>query len=182
MLRSAAAWRLRTGSVPAELVSDPHFTADANVAHLDALGIALLTVCRCTSKLLAATKLGHDKPTLLPTSALLIDRYARRIVVENTIAGAVDRFHADALSVAVPMKVRFDLQLTLVSSELYRLLDVRVDHGFEIAKVRNLFCKLVHTSLSIETTASDIVASLGRRAGNPLLLATGFAGWRQPLP
>ncbi len=137
---------------------------------------------------LAVADLGHDKPTLLLTNqmdehpARLIDRYARRMVIENTIADAIDFFHMDALSAAVPMKVDFDLQLTLMASSLYRLLGVRVGNGFEIAKARTLFRKLVHTSASIEITASEIVVSLGRRANNPLLLAAGFADLRQPLP
>ncbi len=92
---------------------------------------------------------------------------------------AFDFFHMDALSAAVPMKVEFDLQLTLMASAPYRLLGVRVGNGFEIAKARTLFRKLVHISASIEITASEIVVSLGRRANNPLLLAAGFADLRQ---
>ncbi len=233
ILRFAQAWRSRTGSLPAELVFDSRLTTYANLARLDALGIAFLTLRRRTAKMLAkmlaappdqwrqvtltnigrlyrtprvlerqvrlrdyprpirqlaVADLGHDKPTLLLTNqmdehpARLIDRYARRMVIENTIADAIDFFHMDALSAAVPMKVDFDLQLTLMASSLYRLLGVRVGNGFEIAKARTLFRKLVHTSASIEITASEIVVSLGRRANNPLLLAAGFADLRQPLP
>jgi len=55
--------------------------------------------------------LGHAKPTLLMTNQYhvsagqLIDRYARRMVIENAIAGAINLFHMDALFAAVPMKV-----------------------------------------------------------------------------
>jgi hypothetical protein len=40
---------------------------------------------------------------------------------------------------AVAMKVDCDLQLTPMSSSLYRLLAVRVGNGYEVAKSRHLF-------------------------------------------
>ena len=137
---------------------------------------------------IAITDLGHEKPTLLLTNqmdeppARLIDRYARLMVIENTIAAAIDFFHMDALSAAVPMRVDLDLQLTLMASSLYRLLGQRVGHGFKIAKARTIFRKLVQASASIEITSSEIVVSLGRRANNPLLVAAGFGELRQPIP
>ncbi len=73
---------------------------------------------------IAITQLGHEKPTLLITNdmktsaAKLIDRYARRMIIENNLADAIDFFHMDALSAAVPKKVDVDLQLTLMASAL----------------------------------------------------------------
>ncbi len=137
---------------------------------------------------IAITDLGHEKPTLLLTNQLhepaarLIDRYARRMVIENTSADAIDFFHMDALSAAVPMKIDLDLQLTLMASTLYRLLAKRVGNGFEIAQASTIFRKLVHSSASIDITPTEIVVSLARRAHNPLLLAADYAATRQPIP
>ena len=84
---------------------------------------------------LAVRGLGHDNPTLLLTNQAgvpagqLVDRYARRMVIKNAIAEAIDLFHMDALSAAVPMKVDLDLQLTLMAGTLYRLLAVRLGNG-----------------------------------------------------
>ena len=53
---------------------------------------------------LAVRGLGHERPTLLLTNqtrtsaSQLVDRYARRVVIENVIADAIDFFHMDALS------------------------------------------------------------------------------------
>ena len=50
----------------------------------------------------------YERPTLLITNqmeakaAALVDRYARRMLIENAIAQAIDLFHMDALSAAVP--------------------------------------------------------------------------------
>ena len=137
---------------------------------------------------IAVTDLGHEKPTLLLTNqmrtpaARLIDRYARRMVIENTIADAIDFFHMDALSAAVPMKIDLDVQLTLMASSLYRLLAKRVGNGLEIAKASTIFRKLVRSSASIDITPTEIVVSLGRRANNPLLLAADYAATREPIP
>lgn len=60
---------------------------------------------------LTTLDLGHEEPTVLLTNQLhltpakLIERYSQRMVIENGIAEAIDFFHMDALSSAVPMKV-----------------------------------------------------------------------------
>ena len=137
---------------------------------------------------LAVRDLGHDQPTLLLTNqmdetpARLVDRYARRMIIENTIADAIDFFHMDALSAAVPMKIDLDVQLTLMASALYRILGRRLGHGLEIATPRTLFRKLVRASATVEITADAIVVTLGRRAHNPLLLEAGYADTDTPLP
>ena len=95
---------------------------------------------------------------------------------------AIDLFDMDALSVAVPLRVDFDVQLTLMASSLYRPLGLRVGEGFATAKARTLFDKLVRSTGHIEITATEIVVSLGRRANNPLLLAAGYTGLRERIP
>ena len=101
---------------------------------------------------------------------------------KHTIADAIDFFHMDALSAAVPMKIDLDVQLTLMASSLYRLLAKRVSNGLEIAKASTIFRKLVRSSASIDITPTEIVVSLGRRANNPLLLAADYAATREPIP
>ncbi len=134
------------------------------------------------------TELGHEKPTLLITNQMevpareLVDRYARRMVIENTIADAIDFFHMDALSAAVPLKVHLDLQITLMASALYRILARRLGNGMDNARARTLFRKVVNASATIEIKPDEITVSLGRRANNPLLIAAGFADQQQTIP
>src|SRR4029079_12874204 len=72
--------------------------------------------------------LGNEEPQILgtnqltPTAAKLIERYARRMIIENSIADGIDFFHMDALSSAVAMKIHCDLQLTLAGSSRSRLM------------------------------------------------------------
>ncbi|MDZ7761496.1 MAG: hypothetical protein U5L00_14735 [Desulfovermiculus sp.] len=77
--------------------------------------------------------------------AKLISRYAKRMIIENSIQDGIDFFHMDALPSAVAMKVNLDLQLTLMGSSLYHLLGQDVGRGYEVAKSRHIFRDLVDT-------------------------------------
>lgn len=134
--------------------------------------------------------LGHEQPTLLLTNqrrrsaAHLIERYARRMLIENNIEDAVNFFHIDALSSAVAMKVNCDLQLTLMASSLYRHLAQRIGNGYETAKSQHLFRHFVDATARVTIGRADIVVKFQRRAHNRLLVAAGslirtppFPGW-----
>ena len=137
---------------------------------------------------LAVTELGHERPTLLLTNQLqaraadLIDRYARRMVIENAIAESIDFFHMDALSSEVPLKIDADLQFTMMAGTLYRLLARRIGHGHERQRARQLFERLVHSTATIRIRRKQIDVQLGRRAHNPLLIAAGFREDRPAIP
>jgi hypothetical protein len=124
--------------------------------------------------------LGHEEPTLLLTNQLsrspapLIERYARRMLIENQIADGIDFFHMDALSSAVALKVNCDLQLTLMASSLYRLLGLRIGHGYETAKSRHLFRDFINATATIRLTDKNMQVTFAKRAHNPLLLAAGL--------
>jgi hypothetical protein len=129
---------------------------------------------------LTITELGHEEPTLLLTNQLtrspvhLVGRYAQRMLIENNIEDGIDFFHMDALSSAVALKINCDLQLTLMASSLYRLLAVRIGHGYEVAKSRHLFRDLIEASAEVSITEGEIVVRFQKRAHNPLLIAAGF--------
>jgi hypothetical protein len=129
---------------------------------------------------LTVAELGHEEPTLLLTNQLsrsashLIGRYAQRMLIENNIEDGIDFFHMDALSSAVAMKVNCDLQLTLMASSLYRLLAVRIGHGYEATKSRHLFRDFIDASAGITIDEDEVRIRFQRRAHNPLLVAAGF--------
>jgi Transposase DDE domain len=124
--------------------------------------------------------LGHEEPTVLLTNQLylsptkLIGRYAQRMVIENRIAEAINFFHMDALSSAVPMKVNCDLQWTLMASSLYRLLALRLGNGYEVARADHLFRDFVKATAHVSVSEGDILVSFQKRAHNPYLVEAGF--------
>jgi hypothetical protein len=127
------------------------------------------------------TDLGHEEPTLLLSNQLrrsaadLIEHYARRMLIENSISDGVDFFHMDALSSAVALKVNCDLQLTLMGSSLYRMLGARIGGLYATAESRHLFRDFVEASARVSLTDKAIQVQFGKRAHNPLLLNAGFA-------
>jgi transposase len=137
---------------------------------------------------LTITDLGHEEPTILLTNHLkrsptpLVERYARRMLVENNIADAVDFFHMDALSSAVALKVNCDLQLTLMASSLYRLLANRIGQGYEHAKARHLFRDFVDATALIDIGEREITVHFQKRAHNPYLLSAGFEKLNPKIP
>ena len=129
---------------------------------------------------IAVMDLGHEEPTLLLTNqmrrsaAKLIERYARRMLIENNIEDGVSFFHMDSLSSAVALKVNCDVQLTLMASSLYRHLAQRVGHGYETAKSAHLFRDFIDATATIDIGDRAITVHFQKRAHNPLLLAAGF--------
>ena len=136
--------------------------------------------CEGELRQIAIADLGRDRPTLLITNQLeerpadLIDRYARRMVIENGISEAVQQFHMDALSAAVPMKVDVDLNLTVMAAGLYRLLAERIGQDCQRQKAATLFQKFVKASAEISVDEREIVVGLGRRSHNPVLVKAGI--------
>jgi transposase len=147
-----------------------------------------LTDCEGPIRQLTVADLGHEEPTLLLTNQMrrsastLIERYAKRMVIENGIADGIDFFHLDALSSAVAMKITCDLQLTLMASSLYRLLGAQVGRGYEEAKGRHIFRDFIDAVGLITLTDDEIIVRYQKRAHNPLLLAAGFADINVSVP
>jgi len=148
----------------------------------------LLTGYEGPIRQLTVTDLGHEAPTLLLTNQMrraastLIERYAKRMVIENSIADGIDFFHMDALSSAVAMKITCDLQLTLIASSLYRLLGAQVGRGYEKAKSRHIFRDFIDAMGLITLTDHEIIVRYQKRAHNPLLIAAGFANTDVSVP
>ena len=131
--------------------------------------------------------LGHEQPTVLLTNdfratpAALILRYARRMLIENGLADAVNFFHLDALSSAVALNVSFDVLLTTMATGLYRLLALQL-RGFERAQPRQIWRRFLKSPAHVRITEDEVVVELPRRAHNPILIASGLLEERTQVP
>jgi transposase len=129
---------------------------------------------------IAVADLGHDEPTLLLTNqmrrsaATLVQRYAKRMLIENNIEDGVNFFHMDALSSAVALKVNCDVQLTLMASSLYRYLGQTIGNGYETVKSHHLFNDFVDATGHVTIGKGEIVVRFQKRAHNPLLIGAEF--------
>jgi hypothetical protein len=131
--------------------------------------------------------LGHEQPTVLLTNDFraappaLILRYARRMVIENGLADAVNFLHLDALSSAVALNVSFDVLLTTMATGFYRLL-ARQLRGFERAQPRQIWRRFLKSPAHVRVTETEVVVELPRRAHNPILIASGLLDERTQVP
>jgi len=131
--------------------------------------------------------LGHEQPTVLLTNDFratppaLILRYARRMLIENGLAEAVNFLHLDALSSVVALNVSFDVLLTTMATGLYRLL-ARQLRGFERAQPRQIWRRFLKSPAHVRVTETEVVVELPRRAHNPILIASGLLDERTQVP
>ena len=167
-------------------------TALVNVGHAHCNPRSIVRKLRvgdCPSDIrqIAIKDLGHPELTLLLATQLgglaasFVDRYARGMLIEDSVADAIDFFHMDALSAAVPMKFDLDFQLTLMASGLYRVLARRLGKGFENACAQTLFRDFVRVGACIRITEKEVIVGFGRRADSPCLLAADFARKTAPI-
>ena len=98
----------------------------------------------------------------------LIDRYAHRMTIKNTIKNAIDYFHMEAQSATVSMKLDSDLQTTQMADGLGRISDTHLGKSLEDAKVGTP-CVCGRRGQN-----RTFILTPGRQANYPRLLATGY--------
>jgi hypothetical protein len=118
--------------------------------------------------------LGRDTPTVLITNhatatpKFLIERYARRMTIEQRLAEAIRSFHLDSLSSAVPLNVDLDVMLSVLASAVCAALRQRLP-GYHTATPDTLQRRFLQTGGVIHTTDDTITIRLDRRAYSPVL-------------
>jgi hypothetical protein len=120
------------------------------------------------------TGLGRDAPTVIITNdtdspaKTLIERYARRMTIEQRLAEIIRAFHADALSSAVNLNVDLDIMLCVLAQALLAALRARLP-GYAGVTPDTLQRRFLETSGQITTTDNTITVRLDRRAYSPVL-------------
>lgn len=136
---------------------------------------------------IAVRGLGHDEPTLFLTNefttkpAVLVERYAKRMLIENSIAQNVDFFHLDALSSAIAIQVDFDVMLTLIANALYRTLAQRLK-GFQTAQPKQIFRRFLNTPARVQVSDNTVHVRIRRCTHHPILLASGALDLHPEVP
>jgi hypothetical protein len=133
--------------------------------------------------------LGHDSPTFVLTNDLperltareVIQTYARRNHIEQSLGEKITFFHLDCLASEVRLNVDFDLTLTVVAAMLYQRLAAPLK-GFARSTPQTLFRKFVNTHGRIEITQQEVVVYFEKRSHNPILKEAGFDKTTAPVP
>ena len=118
--------------------------------------------------------LGHDAPTVIITNnraatpKQLIERYARRMTIEQRLAEAIRSFHLDALSSAVPLNVDLDVVLSVLAGATCAALRRRLP-GYHTATPDTLQRRFLSTGGIILNHGDTITVRLDRRTYSPVL-------------
>jgi transposase len=129
---------------------------------------------------LAVRGLGRDEPTLLltnqrePSAKQLIERYAKRWAIENTLAAQIRAFHLDALASQVPLAVDLDTTLSVVCDSVYRSFARRLQNGYATATPDTIFRHFIAAPGELQVSHAGIDVRLRPRAHTPVLLDVGY--------
>jgi hypothetical protein len=125
---------------------------------------------------LAVAGLGREEPTLCLSNNL--EASGR---VEDSLGISVNFFHLDCLASEVRLNVDLDVALTVIAHGCYRWLASRL-RGFDKAKPKQLYRRLVETGGVVEVQAERLVVHFDKRAHNPLLREAALDRDSPPVP
>jgi len=128
---------------------------------------------------LVVSGLGRESPTVIitnhtaATAKFLLERYARRMTIEQRLAEAIRSFHLDALSSSVPLNVDLDVVLSVLAGAICAALRRRLP-GYQTATPDTLQRRFLQTGGVILKANDRITVRLDRRAYSPVLRAANL--------
>ncbi len=128
-----------------------------------------------TVRQLIVTGLGRDAPTVIITNdyqittKALIERYARRMTIEQRLAEIIQAFCADALSSAVNLNVDLDVVLCVLAQALTAAFRLRLPGNYHSATPDTLQRRFLDTPAEIISNGDSITIKINRRAYSPVL-------------
>jgi len=120
---------------------------------------------------------GKIKPALVITNEFdlkvedIIRKYSRRWLVEKAISEQTDFFHLNRVSSSMVIKVDFDLTMTILAHNLFRLFAMDIERYSHFSDVR-LFEKFIANSGEIEIEKDAIQIKLKKKRNLPALLTS----------
>jgi rRNA-processing protein FCF1 len=125
---------------------------------------------------LAITGHGRIKPALIITNdkeicrEALVQKYCRRWLVEKAISEQIEFFHLNRVSSSMVIKVDFDLTMTVLAHNLYRLLALNLD-GYSHNTSKSLYEKFLRNGGHIKIDSDCIWVNMKKKRNLPALLS-----------
>jgi hypothetical protein len=98
----------------------------------------------------------------------VIRRYPRRWLIENEISEQIHFFHLNRNSSGIVVKVDFDLTMTILAHNLYRLLASELP-GYSHNKAQSLYDTFIDNYGEVEVGRDVITVKMNRKRALPLL-------------
>jgi len=118
---------------------------------------------------------GKIKPAVIITNDFdlslesLLRKYSHRWLVEKEISEQIHFFHLNSNSSGIVVKVDFDLTMTILAHNLYRLFAQDLE-GYSHCESKTLFNKFIANAGDIKLTDDNVVVSLKKKRSLPLVL------------
>ena len=118
---------------------------------------------------------GKIKPAIMITNDFdislenLVRKYGKRWLVEKGISEQIHFFHLNRNSSGIVVKVDFDLVMTVLAHNLYRLFAQNID-GYSHCEAKTIFSKFILNAGEISVSKKDITIKLKRKRTLPLTL------------
>jgi hypothetical protein len=124
---------------------------------------------------IAITGHGKIKPALIITNdlalekSLIVRKYARRWLVEKTISEQIYFFHLNKVSSSMVIKVDFDLTMTILAHNLYRLFAMQLE-GYSHNTASVIYDKFIRNGGKIHINHRTVNVKLKKKRNLPAIL------------
>jgi len=118
---------------------------------------------------------GKIKPAVVITNDFdlaiekVVRKYARRWLVEKSISEQVDFFHLNRVSSSMVIKVDFDLTMSILASNLYRLLAMDLGRYSNLS-AQSLYEKFILNGADVIIKKETVTVQLKKKRNLPLIL------------
>ena len=119
--------------------------------------------------------IGREKPALIITNdfqvkvAEVVLRYAHRWLIEKTLSEQIEFFHLNRLSSSMVIKVDFDLTMSILAYNLYRLFASETGKYTSLTAHR-IFDKLISNGGMVKVNPDTIEIIMKKKRSMPVLL------------
>lgn len=128
-----------------------------------------------TIRQISITGHGRIKPAIIITNDFdlkvetIVRKYAKRWIVEKAISEQIDFFHLNLVSSSMVIKVDFDLTMSILTHNIFRLCALDMERYSHIAD-QKLFDKFLFNSADVEIEKDKIKVFLKKKRNLPLIL------------
>lgn len=128
-----------------------------------------------TIRQICITGHGKIKPAIIITNDFdlkveaVVRKYTKRWIVEKAISEQVDFFHLNRVSSSMVIKVDFDLTMSILTHNLFRVFALDLERYSHLAD-QGIFDKFISNSADIKIKADKIKIHLKKKRNLPLIL------------
>lgn len=120
---------------------------------------------------------GKIKPAIIITNDFdlavekIVRKYAKRWIVEKLISEQIEFFHLNKVSSSMVIKVDFDLTMSILTHNIYRLFARELERYSHLSN-QTIYEKFIKNTADIQIENKDIIVNLKKKRELPLVLQT----------